>query len=414
MNADEFGFYTVNERKTYSKMEAFEWAKYDFSKIHWDFNKKVFSLYDWTKEPVEDVNYFYDKRVKELRQQYDYIIFFYSGGYDSHNILKTFIDNNIHIDEIIKCIPRKDIMNEENYEYQNYTKKKLEKYSNELKNTKINIVEYADDFFKTFNAVEYDDILYGHNSKFSVFHIMKNEISKKLVPYHKKIVSSGKKVCYLFGIDKPRVVYKNNNFFCLFDDAIAANYILAKEQMDCDFEIATEFFYWSTTCIPLIIKQVQLLKKQYSDILNTNVNLFLDLTRNHEFSGSYKPKYNSTTNHIRLLSFKERFEFHGKTEIQNMTLYPRCYEDRNLGYFFNGTESEYHKSVEGILGSRELMEKYRIYRCMGTRNTWLYLSNSDASIKMRKIIENVTNRPQLFIQNDVYKNTKILRNEYKL
>jgi len=70
--------------------------------------------------------------------------------------------------------------------------------------------------------------------------------------------------------------------------------------------------------------------------------------------------------------------------------------------------------VEGILGSRELMEKYRIYRCMGTRNTWLYLSNSDASIKMRKIIENVTNRPQLFIQNDVYKNTKILRNEYKL
>jgi len=103
----------MNEKHT-PKWKHLNGQKYDFSKIHWDFNKKVFSLYDWTKEPVEDVNYFYDKRVKELRQQYDYIIFFYSGGYDSHNILKTFIDNNIHIDEIIKCIPRKDIMNEEN------------------------------------------------------------------------------------------------------------------------------------------------------------------------------------------------------------------------------------------------------------------------------------------------------------
>lgn len=412
--ADQFGFYLVDGRKTYSKFEALEWAKFDFEKIDWNFNRKIFSYYDWKNEPAQDINYFYDIRARQLRDRYDYIILLYSSGYDTHNILKTFIDNNIHLDEIITCIPGKDILSEDNYEYQNYTKRKLEKYSDQLANTKIRVVEYADAFFSMVNSINLDDFLYGQNDRLSVFQIMKEHISKKLIPEHKKLVGSGKKICYLMGIDKPKIKYYKDKFFCSFSDSATANYVLSKEQMNRDNEVSSEFFYWSPDCVPMIIKQAQLLKKTYIRIRNTDTNEFLNLTRGHEFSGTYLPRYNSTTNELRVLSFSETFNFHDKTNVHNLTIYPRCRDDLALGYFFNGIESEYHRKVEGIFGHTEMMEKYKIYRCMGIRNTWLYLSNHDASIKMRKIIEHYISNPQIFMENNPHRGTKAILNYYEI
>lgn len=56
---------------------------------------------DWTKEPEESFEVLMDRRAHQLRQQYERLVFFWSGGTDSQTIYNVFKRNNIHIDEII-------------------------------------------------------------------------------------------------------------------------------------------------------------------------------------------------------------------------------------------------------------------------------------------------------------------------
>ena len=64
------------------------------------FNETVFKLIDWTVEPSQSLKELYVERCQQLRDKYDYLILSYSGGADSHEILYTFLENNIFIDEI--------------------------------------------------------------------------------------------------------------------------------------------------------------------------------------------------------------------------------------------------------------------------------------------------------------------------
>ena len=409
--SDKFGFYLVDGRKTYSKLEAIEWANYDFSKIQWNFNQDIFSSYDWKTEPTQDLNYFYDKRAKELREKYDYIVLWYSGGYDSHNILKTFIDNDLHLDEIVTIFPRKDIASEERYEYENYTSKKLEKYKNIIPNTKITPVEYADLFFDTIkNDLSEEDVLYGINSKLSIFTLIRSRIKKEL---YQKYVESGKKICFLFGIDKPTIQFKHGKYYASFSDQIIATYMSAKDQFESVYDVNYEFFYWDADCVPMIIKQSHILKHQYQSIINlTNKNDIISLS-----SVLYNDNISTTENLMRnniMKILRRNFSFLHKSELQNISLYYRCLPDTYLGYFNNGITGKYHTEIEKVFGNIETMKKQKVYRCVGLRNTWLYLSNSEATDKMRKIVNHFISKPEIFKNNDVYQHTKAFYNTYDL
>jgi hypothetical protein len=60
---------------------------------------------DWTVEPEEPLEELYRHRAQALREQYDYLILMYSGGSDSHNVLTTFLNNGIRLDEIRTYYP---------------------------------------------------------------------------------------------------------------------------------------------------------------------------------------------------------------------------------------------------------------------------------------------------------------------
>jgi hypothetical protein len=389
----------VGGRKTYSKLEAFEWSGQDLSKVEWNFNREVFSTYNWKIEPNQDINYFYDKRAKELREKYDYIILWYSGGYDSHNILKTFIDNNLHLDEIITIFPRKDIMSEERYEYENYTSKKLNFYRDILSNTKITTLEYADMFIDMVkNDLIGDNVLYEINSKISNFTLIRDRIKKEL---YQKYIEKGKKVCFLFGIDKPTIQYRNMRFYSSFSDHIIATYMSARDQFDSLYDVNYEFFYWDPNSVPMMIKQSHILKQQYLTIVNTkNKAEILNIPY------IIKPRFIGK----KLLDGA----FENKSALQNTSLYPRCLSDYNLGYFNNGVNSVYHSKIEKVFSDMETMKRNNIYRCMGLRNTWFYMSNDETTVKMRKFIEHFTSMSTMFTENDKYRNTKVFRNSYEI
>ena len=65
-NKDQFGYYTVGDLKTYSKIEAIE--LYLKVGIHpeWHFNEEVFGRYDWTIEPSASLEQLYAIRAQQI------------------------------------------------------------------------------------------------------------------------------------------------------------------------------------------------------------------------------------------------------------------------------------------------------------------------------------------------------------
>lgn len=73
------------------------------ARIDWCFPswESALEQIDITQEPIESLDELYLQRAIQLRNHYDYLILFYSGGNDSNQILETFMLNNIFLDEIM-------------------------------------------------------------------------------------------------------------------------------------------------------------------------------------------------------------------------------------------------------------------------------------------------------------------------
>ena len=57
--------------------------------------------HDWHVEPTESFEKLCLDRAVQLSKQYDKVTIYYSGGSDSHTILKTFVDYNLKLDQIV-------------------------------------------------------------------------------------------------------------------------------------------------------------------------------------------------------------------------------------------------------------------------------------------------------------------------
>jgi hypothetical protein len=93
---------------------------------------------DFSKEPEQDLQDLLKEEAQRLRDSYKYIRMYFSGGSDSSQMLRTFMDNNIHIDEIV-CW--KSGLKVSDYEIENYAIPRLKKFAKELDGTKITISE---------------------------------------------------------------------------------------------------------------------------------------------------------------------------------------------------------------------------------------------------------------------------------
>jgi len=56
---------------------------------------------DWSIEPTRPLQEMYRLRAQQIRDTYDYVVLYFSGGSDSITALNAFVKNNIHIDEIV-------------------------------------------------------------------------------------------------------------------------------------------------------------------------------------------------------------------------------------------------------------------------------------------------------------------------
>jgi hypothetical protein len=93
--------YNVGGKKFINPLAAWKEIAESNSSFHFSMFDECFSQYNWTVEPSQSVEELGRIRAQQLREKYSWLRLWYSGGRDSHFVLKSFIDNNIHLDEVV-------------------------------------------------------------------------------------------------------------------------------------------------------------------------------------------------------------------------------------------------------------------------------------------------------------------------
>ena len=261
-NKDQFGYYTVGNLKTYSKIEAIELHTKTGTHPQWHFNDEIFSMHDWRVEPTASLEELYAIRAKQIRDKYDYIVLFFSGGADSENMLRTFLRNDIRVDEIANFWALEGDkeynthFNSEIYNIAAPTVLKILETHPTIKHRIIDLSEIIAGLYDDPNRKF--DFLYDMNIMFSPNNYARSFLRERIADYQ-EIIASGKKLCFVWGSEKPRVTVDQEryciNFFDILDNVVSPR----TQRLNRDWE-HDELFYWSPDLPELIIKQAHVLK----------------------------------------------------------------------------------------------------------------------------------------------------------
>ena len=265
---NRFGYFTVGDTfKTYSQFEAQEHAGKIGGDVEWHFNDEFFSSIDWTVEPTQSLKELYAERAMQIRNRYDYLVLYFSGGSDSHNILSTFYEYDIHLDEILThhtYTGEKDKfsaagnMSEITLAAIPEAKRFVAKYPRTIHR----LVDVSD-LLQKFWAQNLHDLkfnfLYYSNFYPTPHHLVVSELGS-ILPEYQHIIDSGKRVCFIHGNDKPNIRLHDGQWqFCFRSNAIDSSGFSIRRQFEpAPYEDI--LFYWDPDAWKIIIKQSHVLK----------------------------------------------------------------------------------------------------------------------------------------------------------
>lgn len=256
-------YYTVGSKKFYSKTLALIEATRTNIFPNWHFGNGIFDTVDWNM-PVADITEVYQKRARQLREKYDYLVLCFSGGSDSTTVLHSFLSQNILIDEILVRWPLKGTqnlykpgtsLNPENIlsEWDFSIKPKLDYIRQYFPKIKITIEDWSETLDR--------DIL--EEEWFSINDHMNPGVFRKyggLSASHEEIamIDKGKKTAVMWGVDKPQLAYKDNNIYFYFIDKLA-NFAFINGTANRNVEL----FYWTPDCPELVVTQARLVYEYF-------------------------------------------------------------------------------------------------------------------------------------------------------
>lgn len=255
-------FWTCQGQAFHSKVMALEYASRHNTDIDLYFNNHEFADLPWTVEPDESIDELYARRARQLREKYDYIVIMYSGGSDSSTILKTFVRNNIKVDEVATyggwnhTVDKFD--DPVNLEI-TYSATELLKKCVSL-GIKVNYLNMLDTFEKVYDSpywvYDADPRLNADNHfKFHTAHARPDLVS---------MIDRGLKVALIFGHDKPRIVFKDNAFYLAYLDVGALATNVWPQMFDPGYiGPAMEFFYPNVDVPEIMIKQGHMIVNWY-------------------------------------------------------------------------------------------------------------------------------------------------------
>ena len=275
---DIYGFYQCGNFKTYSRLEAIIEQQKTGNPIKWNFNDEVYSSINWTIEPNESLDELYKNRALQLREKYDYLVLWLSGGADSTNVFRTFINNGIKLDEVVNFVNYdatgdcEGWLNGEIFHVSIPMIEKAKETNPHLKHRVLDLTQSTIDYYSKFDAKF--DWIYELNVCVGPNNAARHDI-KTTVPDWVKMFDSGLKVGFIFGMEKPRLQQRKGRFymhFCNFSDSAHS----PRQQMrNAPWEF-DELFYWSPDAPLIPVKQGHVLKKYIKYLSSTNASASVD------------------------------------------------------------------------------------------------------------------------------------------
>ena len=259
------GYYTAGDQAFASKARCLLYATENQLPVEWVFNNNVFGAYDFSHEPESSLDSLYDRRARELRERYDYVILSYSGGADGHNILMAFHRQGLHIDEIITnwifeaskteflvIDPAITESWNQNAEYELTVKDKMQWIADNMPKTKVTIYDSSKDiltyYLKARDAswvLDSRDVINpsGHQ-RFNYYHVkeLRSRIDRK------------QNIGIILGIDKPPCIIVDGKLYLRFIDKPAGSININPNFGEYD-NSTIEFFYWSPDACDMLAKQ---------------------------------------------------------------------------------------------------------------------------------------------------------------
>jgi hypothetical protein len=266
----DLGYYVSNGVEFSSKVDACLYGKTANKPVEWIFHNQEFTKFAWNIEPVETLDQLYDKRARELREKYDYIILSFSGGSDTNNILESFIRQGLHIDEIVtnhitQATKSTTVLDPTVKDAWNFAAEhnlqavpRLKYISEKCPRTKITVLDVSEVVLNSMNVFDdvdwvlhrNDHLSIGQLFRYNYFHFkeMKNQFDKNL------------KIGLIVGLDKPKLVIRGDNNFCIYFPDSVVNITTINDFNEDYTNLKTELFYWSKDTLPLLAKQAHTVK----------------------------------------------------------------------------------------------------------------------------------------------------------
>ena len=259
------GYWRVGNKKFINKYQALIESKDKRLSVDYIYFDHVWEKFDRSNLGKKSLNELYLERALQLRQSYDYLILYFSGGADSYNILRTFLDNDIFLDEV--CVkwcssifnsnvkiynPNIENISAYNYlsEWDYAIKPVLEELSNLFPKVKIQIVNWFDD--KNFIRLEeiFNKVNHWHDIEIPSLAIWS--------PSEKQLIEKGKTVGSIYGIDKPLVYRHQAHYHMVFSDAA-----ITMGTPNSINIYGTEYFYYSPNLPALAFEMANVVARKF-------------------------------------------------------------------------------------------------------------------------------------------------------
>ena len=265
------GYYTVGSEMFYSKIDAC--VSGTRQNIHpvWHFDDAVWQAQNWRHEPETDLLELYKLRARQIREQYDYVAIFYSGGSDSHTMVEAFVKAGCHIDEIYTVWSRKanskfvlnphviDARNIE-AEFDLTARDGLNWIKNVSPGTKITYLDISDAVVEHFNQFDGAEWLRNTVEHLNPQIVTRWSSTREYTQLQQ--LDKGQKTAVVFGVDKPRVCIKDNRYHAYFLDVVINSFHGPFNNSDYT-NLTTEFFYWAPNFPEIVIKQAHLIRRWF-------------------------------------------------------------------------------------------------------------------------------------------------------
>jgi len=303
----KYGQWKAGDTVFNRKFDAMLHASKNNLKVKFVYHDQIWENFDKTLLGKVPLSMLYKERAQQLRDSYQYLILNYSGGADSHNILMTFLNNNIKLDEI--CVKWPKVLMDGNLYTPNNVDRSALNYWSEwdysvkptldwVSRIHTNIKITIKDFVGKVESIDIESLFDKIEHIRSGAMLQTASISDSDLILADKSITTG----HIYGIDKPLLALGDNNRVGMFFSDLAISPVvpgvLDPENAEC--------FYWAPD-LPLLTFEMAYQASEYYNINKYKRN-YLWRSNNTASNGMINQFQNDVTKAVCYDTWDNRFQ----------------------------------------------------------------------------------------------------------